>query len=343
MRTIFLHSGWRTGSTYVWTKFRQASDCMAFYEPFNEFLVRMSAADVYLAQHDLQTIRHSVIGRPYFHEYLPLLRGTGMPLFELDFSYRNYFVVDDPLPSQRAYLDSLCQLALRSRKRPVLGFVRSLGRVGWFRRQYKDAVNIVVLRSPLAQWMSGRELARSTDQEFFDPMHLFILSQARGSQSVIDLAARFGIPRLENEPFGATKQLMFELVRNWTPAERFRVFAWLYVTEYLASLPYADVVIDTDALSADARVQAQAVTEIRDIAGVELSFADANMPRHIDADIAADVGTVLAELCAALADNDVPMPHAGIAPALAERARTTILRKFEADRRFLTGSLDTAA
>jgi hypothetical protein len=342
MRAIFIHSGWRTGSTYVWTKFRQNGDCMAFYEPFNEFLIEMTKASVYLARHDLQAIHHSEIGRPYFHEYLPLLGEHGMPLFDLDFSYRNYFRVDEDLPQQRAYLESILKVAERSRKIPVLGFVRSLGRVPWFRRQFADSINLVVLRSPLAQWLSGRELAQSNEQEFYDPMQLLILSQARGSPALVELANRFDIPRLDELPFGPAKRRMFDLVRNMGPAARFKISAWLYVLKYMASLPCADVVIDIDRLSGDSAVQGQVTADIQRLCGLELEFSDANMPRHVEAEIAGDLLGVVDELLAVLRSGNVMMPHAGLDPKQAETARLTILQKFEHDRRFLAGSLLTA-
>jgi hypothetical protein len=327
MRALFIHSGWRTGSTYVWTKFRQNSACLGFYEPFNEMLSAMSPTDIYTARHDLAALKHSEIGLPYFHEYIPLLGPKGHPLFKLEFSYRNYFVVDEPLPDQQAYVESLLGLAGKLGRMPTLGFVRSLGRVAWFRRAFADAVNIVVLRSPLGQWLSARQLALEHQHEFFDPMQTLILAQARGSAAVIDEAQRLGVLRFEDHPLYAAIELARQMSAKIQPAERFARFAALYALSYLAAVPNADLVIDMDRLSAEAGYQAETAAAIHRLTGVAIDFSDAAMPRRVDPDV--DLRDALAAIRARLAD--MPMPHGGRDAGREAAARTLLARKFADD------------
>lgn len=326
MQAIFIHSGWRTGSTYVWTKFRQHAGCIGFYEPFNEMLSAMSAAEIYTARHDLAALKHSEIGLPYFHEYIPLLGSKGHPLFKLDFSYRNYFAVDDELTDQKAYVDSLLGLAGKLGKQPTLGFVRSLGRVPWFRRHFGDAVNIVVIRSPVGQWLSARQLALQHDHEFLDPMQVLIFAKGRGSAAIIAEAQRRGIPRLEDHPLPVAIELARQIAAKNSPADRFETFATMYVLSYLAALPNADLIVDMDRLSADPAYQATTAGEIRRLTGVEIDFSDANMPRHVDPDV--DLTAALARVRARLAD--IPLPH-GSRDAARERAARDLLAKKLAD------------
>lgn len=327
MQAIFIHSGWRTGSTYVWTKFRQHPACIGFYEPFNEMLSAMSAAEIYTARHDLAALKHSEIGLPYFHEYIPLLGPRGHPLFRLDFSYRNYFLADEELPDQRAYVESLLGLARKLGKIPTLGFVRSLGRAPWFRRSFAGAVNIVVIRSPVGQWMSARQLAQQHQHEFLDPMQTLILARARGSAAAIAEAQRLGIPRLDDHPLPVAIELARQIAARRSPAERFQTFATLYALSYLAALPAADLVIDMDRLSAEAAYQADTAAAVRGLTGLEIGFPDANMPRHADPDV--DLRAALASVQARLAD--IPLPHGTRDPQRETAARDLLARKLAAD------------
>lgn len=333
MRAIFIHSGWRTGSTYLWTKFRTNKSCLGFYEPFNEMLSAMSPADVYTARHDLSALNHSEIGLPYFHEYIPLLGPKGHPLFKLEFSYRNYFVADEPLPEQTAYIENLLQLAEKSKKLPVLGFVRSLGRVAWFRRHFDPAINIVVIRSPVGQWMSARQLALKHAHEFFDPMQYLILAHAGGSAAVAELAQRFGLPRLPEHPLPAAMVLTRGIAAKASPADRFKVFAALYTQSYLAALPSADLVVDMDRLSGDVGYRSQITVDLRRLTGLDLDFADADLPRHATPDV--DLRSAVAEAGCACAT--VPMPHASTDRDAA--ARALIAQKFAEDGDMLSTSL----
>ena len=43
---IFIHTFWRGGGTYLWSKFRACCDALAFYEPFNESLGTASRAQL---------------------------------------------------------------------------------------------------------------------------------------------------------------------------------------------------------------------------------------------------------------------------------------------------------
>lgn len=333
MRSLFIHSGWRTGSTYVWTKFRQHTACIGFYEPFNEMLSAMSPTDIYTARHDLAALKHSEIGLPYFHEYIPVLGPKGHPLFKLEFSYRNYFVADEPLAEQQAYIETLLGLAGKLGRLPALGFVRSLGRVGWFRDTFADPVNIVVIRSPVGQWLSARQLALEHQHEFFDPMQTLILAQARGSGAIVEEAKRLGVPRLEEHPLYAALELARQLSARLSPAERFARFGALYVFSYLAALPNADLVIDMDRLSADATYQAETASAVHRLTGLEIDFSDAAMPRRVDPDV--DLSDALASLRARL--PAMPLPHASRDAGREAEARALLARKLADDVALLRG------
>lgn len=46
MRPIFLHCVWRSGSIYLWSRFRQADSTHCFYEPLHHGLAKLTAARI---------------------------------------------------------------------------------------------------------------------------------------------------------------------------------------------------------------------------------------------------------------------------------------------------------
>ncbi|MGH1557700.1 hypothetical protein ACRAWD_07315 [Caulobacter segnis] len=45
INTVFVHSGWRCSSTYVWSRFRALPGVRAYYEPWHEQLARVTARE----------------------------------------------------------------------------------------------------------------------------------------------------------------------------------------------------------------------------------------------------------------------------------------------------------
>ena len=339
MDAVFLHSGWRTGSTYVWNKFRRLRSCLAFYEPFNDLLGSMTPVGVLMTSRHDTALRHSDLDLPYFHEYLPLLGQKGLPLFRDEFVCRDYFVADEKLPEQLQYLESLLALADKARKTPVLGCVRSLGRVGWFKRELKGA-NIVLIRSPFSQWVSGQKLAADGGYRFFDPVHFLILSQARGSEPAIEHARHHRIPRYETLTSNAGRLMLADTVAIAPPAVRFGVFASVYFLSMMAALPHADLVVDVDRLTSDAGYRADRSAEIRRLTGCDLDFSDARTPRY-EADAAPpEVADALKSISGAIAtgvDRLWDDRSCGV-PAAAAAARATIAAKFVDDCKLMNGT-----
>lgn len=338
MGAVFLHSGWRTGSTYVWNKFRQQRAYLAFYEPFNDLLSSMTPVGVLMTSRHDTALRHSGLDLPYFHEYLPLLGEKGHPLFRDEFVCRNYFVADPPLADQKLYLDSLLALADKAKKTPVLGCVRSLGRVAWFKREY-DGANIVLIRSPFSQWVSGQKVAADGGYKFFDPVHFLILSQANGSEPAVEHARHHGIPRYEPLTVNAGRLMLKDMVNGASPAARFGVFASVYFLSMMAALPHADLVLDVDRLTSDADYRADRRAEIRRLTGCELDFADVRTPRYKADAAPPEVVEALKTIGGAIANGVDPLwddRSCGV-PAAAAAARAVIAAKFADDGKLASG------
>ena len=71
-RPVFIHSQFRTGSTWLWNKFRQDARNCCYYEPFHQDLVKLEPRRPYLWSHDQETtraLRHPDLDKNYLAEY----------------------------------------------------------------------------------------------------------------------------------------------------------------------------------------------------------------------------------------------------------------------------------
>lgn len=256
---IFIHAGLRSGSSYFWGKFRQASSVMAFYEPFSEDLGRMSEA--FLRTHGPSTWKSGhAQTEPYYLEYAPLLmENGGIRGFDPSFSYSNYFRTDDSLPDQKQYLESLLDLAESAHGRPVLGFCRSLGRAPWLKREFPEALHLVMIRNPVHQWMSGYQFHKSTGNPYF------LLNPVNCARHPGDN------PHMQR----VHEKLSEEIQRDSFPLDLlYALFLYVYVSGILAALPYADLVVDMDLLSDSFVYRSLIERRIHGLTGLALDFSD---------------------------------------------------------------------
>jgi hypothetical protein len=295
-RPVLIHSGWRTGSTYFWSKFRRQPACTAFYEPFNELLLTLTADQVRQSAELEALMHHPPAELPYLHEYLPLPTERGFPLFQEEFCYKNYFRASGDLSDQRAYIEMLLDRAAQKKGTAVLGLVRSLGRVPWFKRTF-DALNIVLVRSPVSQWASGRFQALNNNLLFFELGQLLILSQAQGCAAAAEEARRLGIPRMDDCSLATASARLADIANRYRTKEAFDAFMSVYMLSLWTALPYADLTVDMDLMSSNPAYRAKITEVIAQLTGFELDFSDCKMPRYGDVASADKVCEVLETMC----------------------------------------------
>ena len=270
--TVFLHGGWRCGSTYIWNKFRVHDGVLAFCEPFNERLARCTAAGILCDTESAWDSRHPQLNAPYFAEYLPLLTNTGVARYEDRFALRRYFVPAQQPLDEAAYLASLVRLAAESRKQAVLGFSRSLGRVGAIKRVF-GGCHVVLIRDPVQQWLSARSQRIRHGNPYFEIGHLMILALAPRRSTAGRIAHWLKIPHLRFGSFGHHYRL---LRRRFEPLDdelSYRAFMAVYMLSYAKALRHADLTIDMDRLSRLPPYARTMSSELLQATGLDLDFA----------------------------------------------------------------------
>lgn len=153
--TLYLHSSFRTASTWLWAKFRQETT-VAFCEPFNEFLAEISQANIQDRKPESWASGHPST-EPYFVEYGPLIDGVGVAGYDRAFAFGHFFpsagVLGEISPAEIAYLSSLERVATVSGRTAILSLTRSLGRAPGIRKAM-GGYHVFLYRPLLDQWLS---------------------------------------------------------------------------------------------------------------------------------------------------------------------------------------------
>jgi hypothetical protein len=279
--TIFLHNGFRSGSTWFWSRFRAAADTCAYYEPFNEALGNIKAADVGTRNVMSPSAGHPALAAPYYAEYVPLLRPEGGVWgFTPDLPYNNYYD-DVAKPQQLAYIESLVAHARQRGKVPVLGFCRSCCRVPWL-RDFTNGRHIMAFRNPRDRWFSYRRQVEKFNNPYFEYMAYLIA--AIGFYSGVYAGFFDDLPFLEltGIPVANRGPALVAFFETLSIHQRCRIFLRVFAIDMLVALPRADLVINLDRLTAESEYRQDRTARLRTITGLaDLSFEDCALPRSI--------------------------------------------------------------
>jgi hypothetical protein len=310
-RAIFLHSGFRTGSTWFWSRFREAANTCAFYEPFNDGLADLRPDTLPTAVENGASLKHPALKRPYFDEYRALLRPTGgVAFYDSGMALTNYFETG-PNPSQQRYVAHLTQHAWDNGKIPVLGFCRSLGRVPWF-RQYFSAINIVTLRKPWNRWVSYRQQTLQTDNPYFELCTYLIALVGQGDRRYRRFFEELPLPPLSADPNASSEQALREHFDGLDAEQRLRIFLRVFVLEMMIALRHADHVVDLERMTVDAEYRSETTEMLRTATGLaDLSFDDCALPDHsasADASFQAHLEEARTRLFDYVAESAPPAP-----------------------------------
>jgi hypothetical protein len=275
---VFIHSSWRTSSTWLWQQFRHLPETLCFYEPFNEDLSTMSRQR--LAERGVDSWRSGhARTAPYFLEFTPLARkGGGVRLHRPQFAY-DWFIPSGGLTGslrreEIRYVALLLRRAERDGRTPVLGFTRSLGRITPLKQVFGGA-HIFLFRNLWGQWMSFldqkrkgepffcailRVIADQPEDRFLRDIHNFYFRRC------MELAADHGVlPKLAGVPSGRLTRLVFDLLPE---GEMFEMFMAIHVYLYLHAAFSCDVLIDSTELSRNPDYARQCEADLRRSTGL---------------------------------------------------------------------------
>ncbi|MFT4251455.1 MAG: hypothetical protein QM608_03110 [Caulobacter sp.] len=279
---VFVHSGWRCSSTYVWGRFRALAGVRAYYEPWHEQLAAMTPEGIAAETPKVSGLRHPGGDVPYLAEFGGLLvPGAGVAGYERRFALDDYFLpAERENPGQAAYVEGLIGHAQAAGETPVLACCRTLGRIDWLRRRF-GGFHVVLIRDPLQQWLSFHSLRKRPRPTYFELCQYVLLSEAPGGEAV---ARQLGVPAPKGGDLAQRIAAVRRKLKRAPARVSFAAFLAVYLLSYLKALPQADLVIDVDRLGQDPDYAGKVTEALRVGCGLAPDFSDCRTPRpHADA------------------------------------------------------------
>ncbi len=253
---VFLHTGWRSGGTWIWSRCRASMLACGFYEPLHEQAAKFRRRDVAVMRPGSWRSNHSDTP-PYFEEYRDLIpmRGRGVAQYRSRFAFDDFFrAPDEPADLElETYLGMLMAGPQARGQVPVLKFCRSIGRVGWLEAMFPQALHLVVLRDPVAQFQSIQQLLQKQRNRYFALATLMVLARNARHPAVRDVTGRLGVslPPLWSGDLHYGFETCWRHMRRIKPDERYRGFLAFWTLSAAFSLQSEAPVIDIDAIGTD--------------------------------------------------------------------------------------------
>lgn len=275
--TVFVHSGWRCSSTYVWHRFQALAGVRAYYEPWHEQLARLTSETLYAETPDNSGLRHPGGDRPYLQEFEVVLDPAGgVRGFEPGFALDRFWIEPEASDlAQQAYVETLVGAARARDEVPVLACCRTLGRAGWLKRRF-GGFHVVLVRDPVQQWLSFYSLRKRPRPTYFELCHYVLLSEMAGCAGVSRtlLGRDFGGGGGLDDRLAAVRRRL-----KRAPARvSFQAFLAVWLRSYLKALPHADLVVDVDRLARDQAYAREVEAAIEAGCGLKPDFSDCRAP-----------------------------------------------------------------
>ena len=256
---IFLHSSFRTGSTWLWSKLRRAPTTLAYYEIFHEVLATLTPADVGRFDVSHWDSRHPVTAN-YFLEFTPLLSAEGgIAGHDRRAPLEGFIPRNGPngelAASEAAYVDLLVSQARARQRIPVLSCTRSLGRARALRKSAGGKA-IFLYRNLFHQWASYCWQKENANMYFMN--------------TIIEC-----VNSANHDPF---IQLLFNWYnindQNFPEESMFQIFIILHLYMYSIVYDVTDVLVDLSAISADKHLRYHVEEEITDLIAHPIDLSD---------------------------------------------------------------------
>ena len=277
--TVFIHSLFRSGSTYFFNKLRNSGTFTCFYEPLHQDLIALRKKNIhtfwgFTPTSEVTTKQnHPKLTAPHFKEYETLFHDNEdtLPFFKKSYAFDEYSEVKSK--DFKPYIDSLISLAKNNQSIPLLQFNRTTLRIDWFQKEYTDALNLVLLRNPKDQFESY--LNRS--ENIFEIMNLLII---KNSLLFARLVKKYNLPIFDHSDFQKEKQYYAEVNDSLSLEVKYEIFFTIWIESLIHAVLYADEIILMDKISQNTTY----VTEVKYIFEKHLkylpNFDDFNMQSY---------------------------------------------------------------
>lgn len=133
-------------------------------------------------KHDSWSSRHSKTEKPYFEEFTELLNHekAGCYGYKGDIAVNDYFAINKQEQEETSsWVECLIENAKKHKKRPLLSFCRSMGRVNFLKERFSNSVNILLYRDPFEIFRSNHFQVKEHSNMYFSSMYSLIIAYNR--------------------------------------------------------------------------------------------------------------------------------------------------------------------
>jgi hypothetical protein len=260
---------WRSGSTYVWSRFRALTSAYSYFEQLYPGLARMTPSRLTRGpwKDAIAANRHPELDEPYFAEFSPLLSRRGVKGFDRRFAFDRFALgADDRHPALERYLNGLIGYATAQNRRAVLGCNRTWLRPAWIKAHF-GSYDLYVERDPTAIWSSYKRHAEAGNYNYFTNLHL-ILERNGHNPLFAPIAERVRLRR-GLQRFAKASQTYPALINRLSDAESYGLVYYLWSLSVLSGLRHCDLIVDTGAPSMAGR----AAVIIKADSGLDIDFS----------------------------------------------------------------------
>ena len=247
-RPVFLHGMWRSGTTYVWSRFREAPDVQAYYEPFHHGLDKLTHRRIARDTPEKASANgHPALEKPYFSEFGGLVRGRGVKGFHRSFAHDRFLMRQaDQHPQLQRYVSTLVDHAADAGRRPVLACNRTVMRIGWLRRRFAS-YDIHIDRDPHGVWRSYMQQMLKGNYSFFT-YWMLVFERNAEHPLIAPLAQRLPIRGGRRQLVKNPKDFYRETLERMTPQTSYALVVYAWALASLHALTHSDLVLDMNQL-----------------------------------------------------------------------------------------------
>lgn len=263
---IFIHSLFRSGSTYFFHVFRRSP---ANYYCFQEALHPVVYFNREYPQELLKfsetiykLLRHPNLEKPYFYELVPLADAwkdkiSFSALFD---GYFGHEAADNGIEFFRAILNQVKD------KKPVFEECRTSNRIGLFKKAF-GGFHIYLWRNPWDQWWSYKTT------NGFDYQNRLIISAPNSFKAIAKLRTELGYPQAFSEAPAPRQDGVF------TAEESYLVYYMIWCLGLYEGLKHADLLISIDTLTESQEYREKIVSDLARNGIEQIDFSDCYIPR----------------------------------------------------------------
>lgn len=267
---VFVHSLFRSGSTYIFHAFRRAgSKYFCYHEPIHEIVLSAKDTPENLLLlsgkgEEQQELRHPEMDLPYFDE-LYRTHPKWCDKIVNDIIYADYFGMH-AFDQTAEYLNVLIEAA---KGRPIINECRTTLRISPLKERL-GGLHILLWRNPWDQWWSNK----TTD--YFDTANQIILNTPSHPEVISILKQAISFQKCDKED--VMEQLDFYKRRRPSVDDSYLTFFTLWCLTLIEGIRSADLMINIDKLSSSKNYRKSILEQLSEHGLNDIDFSDCCAP-----------------------------------------------------------------